>query len=59
MKVGGGLYRTFVKGGIMEMDGMGLLEALADSRGFSKLKDLALDECAVFVSHSARWRHAV
>ncbi len=48
----GGYYGTFAHEGIIKMDRMGLLEALADSRGFSKLKNVALDECAVFVSRS-------
>ena len=50
VKVGNsGRYRTFVNDGILEKDSMGLLKALKNDEGFSKLKDVALDECAVFV----------
>jgi hypothetical protein len=49
VKVGGGHYGTFVNGRIMEMDRAELLVALANSPLFSKLKNVALDECAVFV----------
>ncbi len=53
VKVGGGHYLTFMNDRIMEKDSAGLLEALAGSTLFSsKLKDVALDECAVFVSRT-------
>jgi len=51
VKVGGGHYGTFAHDDIMGMDRTDLLVALAGSTFFSsKLKNVALDECDVFVS---------
>ena len=53
VKVGDGQY-SLVKLDLMEMDRMGLLEALAASRGFAvELRDVALGQCIVTACASA------
>ena len=54
VQLGAGVPSLFKLSGLMGMDRMSLLEALAESRGFKRsLQDVALDMCVVTVCASA------